>query len=185
MLFNKYETKFIKTNKNDVIKGIKSNSLSDIFVMEPVDKSNTKSVKLELDKLVRSGEVSIVIMKHFILLLIIFFIYTLGFTQKTERDTIYFRYDKTYLRTHKSNPGEYYFKDIEGNGLITYFAKLKTVDNLKPKKILSLKHFIRSSKAYHKKKPDTINQQKLLDIFEEYIIFLVQKIDPTCKIKLK
>ena len=64
MLFNKYETKFIKTNKNDVIKGIKSNSLSDIFVMEPIDKSNTKSVKLELDKLVRSGEVSIVIMKH-------------------------------------------------------------------------------------------------------------------------
>ena len=64
MLFNKYETKFIKTNKNDVIKSIKSNSLTDIFVMEPIDKSNTKSVKLELDKLVRSGEVSIVIMKH-------------------------------------------------------------------------------------------------------------------------
>ena len=51
-------------NISYVIKGIKSNSLSDIFVMEPVDKSNTKSVKLELDKLVRSGEVIIVIMKH-------------------------------------------------------------------------------------------------------------------------
>ena len=64
MLFNKYETKFIKTNKNDVIKGIKSNSLSDIFVMEPVDKSNVRIAKQELDKVTRSDEVSIVIMRN-------------------------------------------------------------------------------------------------------------------------
>ena len=63
MLFNKYETKFIKTNKNDVIKGIKSNSLSDIFVIEPVDKSNVRIAKQEIDKLVRNGDVSIIVMK--------------------------------------------------------------------------------------------------------------------------
>ena len=65
MLFTKYDNKVTKINKNDLIKSIKDTDVLDISVMEPVDKSNVRIAKQELDKLVRNnGEVSIVIMKE-------------------------------------------------------------------------------------------------------------------------
>ena len=65
MLFTKYDNKVTKINKNDLIKSIKDTDVLDISVMEPVDKSNVRIAKQELDKLIRNnGEVSIVIMKE-------------------------------------------------------------------------------------------------------------------------
>ena len=65
MLFTKYDNKVKKITKNDLIKSIKESDVSDISVMEPVDKSNVRIAKQELDKLTRNnGEVSIVIMKE-------------------------------------------------------------------------------------------------------------------------
>ena len=65
MLFTKYDNKVTKINKNDLIKSIKDTDVLDISVMEPVDKSNVRIAKQELDKLTRNnGEVSIVIMKE-------------------------------------------------------------------------------------------------------------------------
>ena len=64
MLFTKYDNKVTKINKNDLIKSIKDTDVLDISVMEPVDKSNVRIAKQELDKLTRNnGEVSIVIIK--------------------------------------------------------------------------------------------------------------------------
>jgi hypothetical protein len=63
MLFNKYDNKVIKITKNDLIKSIKDTGAMDIHLMEPVDKSNVRIAKQELDKLIRNGELSIVIMK--------------------------------------------------------------------------------------------------------------------------
>ena len=65
MLFTKYDNKVQKITKNDLIKSIKDTDALDISVMEPVDKSNVRIAKQELDKLTRNnGEVSIVIMKE-------------------------------------------------------------------------------------------------------------------------
>ena len=63
MLFNKYDNTVIKITKNDLIKSIKDTGAMDIHLMEPVDKSNVRIAKQELDKLIRNGELSIVIMK--------------------------------------------------------------------------------------------------------------------------
>jgi len=65
MLFTKYDNKVQKITKNDLIKSIKDTDVLDISVMEPVDKSNVRIAKQELDKLTRNnGDVSIVIMKE-------------------------------------------------------------------------------------------------------------------------
>ena len=65
MLFTKYDNKVKKITKNDLIKSIKESDVLDISVIEPVDKSNVRIAKQELDKLTRNnGEVSIVIMKE-------------------------------------------------------------------------------------------------------------------------
>ena len=65
MLFTKYDNKVTKITKNDLIKSIKDTDVLDISVMEPVDKSNVRIAKQELDKLIRNnGAVSIVIMKE-------------------------------------------------------------------------------------------------------------------------
>ena len=65
MLFTKYDNKVRKISKNDLMKSIRESDVSDISLMEPVDKSNVRIAKQEIDKLVRNnGEVSIVIMKE-------------------------------------------------------------------------------------------------------------------------
>ena len=65
MLFTKYDNKVTKINKNDLIRNIKDTDLLDISLIEPVDKSNVRIAKQEIDKLVRNnGAVSIVIMKE-------------------------------------------------------------------------------------------------------------------------
>ena len=63
MLFNKYDNKVIKITKNELIKSIKDTGAMDIHLMEPIDKSNVRIAKQELDKLIRNSEVSIVIIK--------------------------------------------------------------------------------------------------------------------------
>ena len=63
MLFNKYDNTVIKITKNELIKSIKDTGAMDFHLMEPIDKSNVRIAKQELDKLIRNGELSIVIMK--------------------------------------------------------------------------------------------------------------------------
>jgi len=65
MLFTKYDNKVRKISKTDLMKSIRDTGLTDIYLMEPVDKSNVRIAKQELDKLTRNnGDVSIVIMKE-------------------------------------------------------------------------------------------------------------------------
>jgi len=54
MLFTKKNNKVIKIAKNDLIKSIKDTGAIAIHFMEPVDNSNVRIAKQELDKLVRS-----------------------------------------------------------------------------------------------------------------------------------
>ena len=63
MLFNKYDNTVIKITKNNLIKSIKDTGAIDINLMEPVNSSNVRIVKQEIDKLVRNSDVSIIVMK--------------------------------------------------------------------------------------------------------------------------
>ena len=64
MLFTKYDNKVTKINKNDLIKSIKDTDVLDISVMEPVDKSNVRIAKQELDKLIRNNHISLILVRH-------------------------------------------------------------------------------------------------------------------------
>ena len=64
MLFNKYDNKVTKITKNDLIKSIKDTDVLDISVMEPVDKSNVRIAKQELDKLIRNNHISLILVRH-------------------------------------------------------------------------------------------------------------------------
>ena len=64
MLFNKYDNKVQKITKNDLIKSIKDTDVLDISVMEPVDKSNVRIAKQELDKLIRNDHISLILVRH-------------------------------------------------------------------------------------------------------------------------
>ena len=63
MLHTKYDNKVRKISKTDLMKSIRDTGLTDIYLMEPVDKSNVRTAKQELDKLVRNTDVSILVMK--------------------------------------------------------------------------------------------------------------------------
>ena len=64
MLFTKYDNKVTKITKNDLIKSIKDTDVLDISVMEPVDKSNVRIAKQELDKLIRNNHISLILVRH-------------------------------------------------------------------------------------------------------------------------
>ena len=64
MLFTKYDNKVKKITKNDLIKSIKESDVLDISVMEPVDKSNVRIAKQELDKLIRNNHISLILVRH-------------------------------------------------------------------------------------------------------------------------
>ena len=64
MLFTKYDNKVTKINKNDLIRNIKDTDLLDISLIEPVDKSNVRIVKQEIDKLVRNNLISLILVRH-------------------------------------------------------------------------------------------------------------------------
>ncbi len=64
MLFTKYDNKVTKINKNDLIRNIKDTDLLDISLIEPVDKSNVRIAKQEIDKLVRNNHISLILVRH-------------------------------------------------------------------------------------------------------------------------
>ena len=63
MLFRNNKPNVAKPTKYELMKTIKDSGSIDIGVFEPVDKNNIRLVKQELDKLVRNGDVSIVVIK--------------------------------------------------------------------------------------------------------------------------
>ena len=64
MLFTKYDNKVTKINKNDLIRNIKDTDLLDISLIEPVDKSNVRIAKQEIDKLVKNNLISLILVRH-------------------------------------------------------------------------------------------------------------------------
>ena len=61
MLHTKYDNKVRKISKTDLMKSIRETGRTDIYLMEPVDKSNVRTAKQELDRLIRNDEVSLIV----------------------------------------------------------------------------------------------------------------------------
>ncbi|UQD55599.1 hypothetical protein [Flavobacterium sp. K5-23] len=93
--------------------------------------------------------------------------------QEKPKDTLFFKYDKTYINAYVEIPSHFYLDDSSGgNNGSFFFKKGEVKNNLNPKKILSLKKYVRSSKFYDKNKK--LEDQKLAALFSNYVVFLVK-----------
>lgn len=88
---------------------------------------------------------------HISLLILSFFSITVIKAQERKKDTLFFKLDNSYVYESKYAPKEYLLKDSNSDEKF-FFKGVKKVNNLKPKEILCLKKFIRSSKFYDKTK---------------------------------
>lgn len=111
---------------------------------------------------------------HILVMTLLFFLNSLKAQEKI-KDTIFFNYDNKYLNTHVEIPQHFYLDDSSGgsNGSF-FFAEVRVINNLNPKEILSLKKFIRSSNFYDKNKKQKLNDYKLWEYFNEYVVLFVK-----------
>jgi hypothetical protein len=58
------DNKVMKITKNNLLKVLKETIPAEISILEPIDKSNLRQAKTELDKQTRNGEISIVMLRH-------------------------------------------------------------------------------------------------------------------------
>lgn len=96
--------------------------------------------------------------------------------QEKSKDTLFFNYDHKYINIHVEIPHHFYLDDSSGGSNGSFFFKeIRVLNNLNPKKKLSLKKFIRFSKFYDRHKQQKLNDYKLWEYFNGYVVFLVKK----------
>lgn len=127
-------------------------------------------------------------MKIYIYLFVIFFLNTpLVFAQDTskeelDRDTLFFQYEKDYLKKGEHAKNEIYILDAlkdQGSSEVFFFQIENILSNLEPKKTISLKSFIQNSKFYRPdKKKNTFDDSGLSKQLNKFIIFLEK---PDCE----
>lgn len=128
-------------------------------------------------------------MKNFIAInmkyLIILILFTnILFGQERVRDTLFFKYDKDYIIENEFDKSTLVLNESETKYGSLLFSLLKgnTLLNLKPKKILELKKYVRNSKFYNSKdgiidlidKNDNYKVESLwIYMGSNYVIFLI------------
>mgnify|MGYP003396865244 CR=1 FL=1 len=112
---------------------------------------------------------------HISLLILSFFSITVLKAQEKSKDTIFFKLDNRYVYESEVSPNHYFLKD-HNNDEAFFFKGIEIVNNVKPKEILSLKKFVRSSEFYDKNKKQKLNIYELINFFSDYyVVFLVKK----------
>ena len=112
--------------------------------------------------------------KHILVLLVALLFLNSLEAQKINKDTLFFKYDSQYIKTHIEIPKHYYLDDSSGGNKGSFFFKeVRVINNIDMKQILCIKKFIRSSKFYDKHKK--LNDYELASFFTKYLIFLVRK----------
>ncbi|MDR7212746.1 hypothetical protein [Flavobacterium piscis] len=92
------------------------------------------------------------------------------------KDTLVFNYDTKYIQTYVKTPKQYYLNDSSGGSNGSFFFREKSfVNNLETKELLSLQEFVQSSRFYNKDKKQKLDDLKLAEYFNNYIVFLVRK----------
>lgn len=111
-------------------------------------------------------------MKVSFFIILLFFLQFLV-AQEKQKDTLFFHYDKKYIKTYNEMPQQLYLYDSsEGSRGSFFFKEVEIKQNLNPKKISCLKIFVRSSEYYKNKKLDNY---KLASFLNTYIVFLTKK----------
>ena len=113
-------------------------------------------------------------MNRIVYFFFLFAIFKTTYGQKVQKDTLFFNLDKNYFIQYAVTPDRYYLKDRNSDGIF-YLESTQEFKNLKPKKILCLKKYVRRSQYYNKKKIRKVNQYQLFLHLNEYVIFLVHK----------
>jgi hypothetical protein len=93
------------------------------------------------------------------------------------KDTLFFKLDNKYIYQSKYEPKTYLLKeshDVTSGGF--YFETIQTINNLERKEILSLEKFVRSSKSYNETKTEKIDDYKLWEYFNNYVVVLVEEV---------
>ncbi|MEO8237607.1 MAG: hypothetical protein ABI793_03395 [Flavobacterium sp.] len=99
-----------------------------------------------------------------------------NFIQNKIKDTLYFTLDNEYVYKPKNRPdgiADYYLIKDSSSDEVFYFKELETVNFLKPKKILSLKEFVRSSRFYDKNQTHKLSEVYFMKFLMDYVIYLV------------
>lgn len=93
----------------------------------------------------------------------------------TVKDTLFFRLDTPYIQTFPEIPNHFYISDSKGSNGSFYFSKVKVYKNLKSKEVKSLQKFVRASRFYDKNKAAKLNDYRLWEYFNNYVVFLVNE----------
>lgn len=109
-------------------------------------------------------------------LLLIFFVVVNLQAQEKLKDTFFFKLDNSYIYESKSIANKFLLKDKNSDEEF-YLKGVGTLNNLKPKKILCLKGFIRTPKYYNKSQKQKLNNSELVNFFSSIKVYLVKKKD--------
>lgn len=94
--------------------------------------------------------------------------------QKQIKDTLFFKYDKNYIKERIIDTNIYYvLEDSHSEGTF-FFQGIQTFLNLKPEKKRCLKKYVRNSEYYDKSGKRKLYDYGLYDHLRDYTIFLVK-----------
>ncbi|GAA6769338.1 hypothetical protein [Flavobacterium sp. CGRL2] len=86
----------------------------------------------------------------------------------------FFKLDDSYIVESKTSPNKFLLKD-KNEDEVFYFKGVEIVNDLKPKEVLCLKDFVRTSKYYNKNKKNKLNNSELVNFFSNSTVYLVKR----------
>lgn len=97
--------------------------------------------------------------------------------QEKAKDTLFFKLDGKYLLESKNNePKQYIIKDnYDAREGAIYFKEYKIVKCNKPQEVICFKKFAESSKLYRANNKKLLSDLKIMNLFDNYIVILVNK----------
>lgn len=129
-----------------------------------------------------SIEIQSRILKKIILFLLLIPLFLIG---QEKKDTLFIKFDKTLLSKAFNSVDNYYFYRIRdtGNNGFVFFIQEEIYSELMPKKTICLNKILNKEEFHFKspyinqKKIGKLNDWKLENYFNSYIIFLIKKND--------
>ena len=115
-------------------------------------------------------------MLRYLILLLLMIVYHGTKAQSLDKDTLFFKLDKKYIIQSLRNENEYFLKDSNEDGTF-FFVKDEVYKKLKNEKRISLKKYVRKSKYYNRSSFRKLNDLRLMEHFEKYVIFLIKDDD--------
>ncbi len=112
-----------------------------------------------------------------------------GWSQKSTKDTLFFKYNCNYISVEKKNIDNYHFFKFKNEKLVTsafgkkifnedlfYFVQAEaSLINSNPRKIYSLKTYLRKrSNVFKDKSTNKYDSYKLMLYFDKFVVFFLK-----------